>query len=113
MRPGRMVITRMYRAAARVKELLYNYSLMISKDFCSDLHWWQTLSVAGMVLVFLLNQWFQYWWSNEWSTVGIMAKKPVPIVILAVQFGAKVWLRKEYDFSVTTRAWSPVLQRIL
>ena len=34
----------------------------------------------------LVNQWFQYAWSTEWSAVGIMAKELVPIVI-----GAAVW----------------------
>jgi len=33
-----------------------------------------------------VSQWFQYAWSKEWSTVGIMAKELVPIVI-----GATVW----------------------
>lgn len=29
---------------------------------------------------FLSTQWFQYRWSDEWSTVGIMAKELVPII---------------------------------
>ena len=110
---------RMYNTAARIKEL--HYYTTLTKAFKSDLRWWHFFVNSWNGVSFLKcyypqtsfhcqvatdvsgssgcisqfrDYWFQYAWPAEWSTVGIMAKELVPIVI-----GCAVWLpvSKERD----------------
>ena len=112
----------MYSTAARVKEL--HHFTRLNKDFRSDLHWWYTfinnwnglsfLRLAQHQLTFdyqiqtdasgawgcgafFGSQWFQLPWPAEWSTVGIMAKELVPIVISCAICGPSLtWKRTEF-----------------
>ena len=122
VRPGRTFTARMYSTAARVKEL-YHFT-RLNKDFQSDLHWWYTFinnwnglsflrlaqhqptfdyqiqtdaSGAWGCGAFFGSQWFQLPWPAEWSTVGIMAKELVPIVISCAIWGPSL-TRKRTEF---------------
>ena len=122
VRPGRTFTARMYSTAARVKEL--HHFTRLNKDFRSDLHWWYTFinnwnglsflrlaqhqptfdyqiqtdaSGAWGCGAFFGSQWFQLPWPAEWSTVGIMAKELVPIVISCAIWGPSL-TRKRTEF---------------
>ena len=111
VRLGRTFVSRMYNTAARIKKL--HYYTTLTKAFKSDLHWWHFFVNSWNGISFFKcyyprtffdcqittdasgswgcgaqfrDQWFQYAWSAEWSTVGIMAKELVPIVL-----GCAVW----------------------
>ena len=121
VRPGRTFTARMYSIAARVKEL--HYFTRLNKEFRSDLYWWHifinkwnglsflrtpncTPSVDGQVQTdasgswgcgaFYSNQWFQYRWSPEWLSLGIMAKELVPIIISSAVWG-RSWAKKRIE----------------
>ena len=101
----RTFMTRMYSTATGLREL--HYFTHLTKEFCSDMYWWHIFinSWNGLSFLhlsnpqctfdwvvqtdasgslgcraFLSTQWCQYHWSDEWSTVGIMAKELVPII---------------------------------
>ena len=104
VRPGRMSVARMYSTAAKVKKLTHFSRL--NKSFRSDLYWWHIFinnwngisllrsatptydyhiytdasGFWGSRAVFA-SYWFQLPWSTEWSSVNIMAKELVPIII--------------------------------
>ena len=111
VKPGRTFVSRMYNTAAKIKEL--HYYATLTKAFKSDLCWWHFFVNSWNGVSFLEyyypqtsfdcqvvtdasgscgcgaqygDQWFQYAWTAEWCTVGIMAKELVPIVI-----GCAVW----------------------
>ena len=112
VRPGRTFVSRMYSTAAKLKEL--SHYTRLSKDFWSDVHWWHVSASSWNGLSFFQGtfranaidwciqtdasgswgcgalfdkHWFQYTWSDKWSTVGIMAKELVPIVLSCAIWG--------------------------
>ena len=103
LRSGRTFVARMYNTAAKVKKLTYFSRL--NKSFKSDLYWWHMfinhwngISLLrsatfpdyyiytdvsgswGFGAVFA-GFWFQLPWPMELSSVNIMAKELVPIII--------------------------------
>lgn len=112
VRHGRTFVTRMYRTAAKVKEL--NFYTRLNSEFKSDLFWWyyflqhwnglsllrsgQNSSPADLIIQtdasgtwgcgsIWGDHWFQWPWPEEWREVNIMAKELVPIVISCVVWG--------------------------
>ena len=110
VRPGRMFVARMYSTAAKVKKLTHFSCL--NKSFRSDLYWWQIFinNWNGISLLrsatptydyhiytdasgswgsgaVFASYWFQLPWSTEWSSVNIMAKELVPIIISCAVWG--------------------------
>ena len=112
VRPGRTFVARMYSTAAKLKKL--TFFTRLTKEFKSDLCWWHTFlhSWNGLSLLdhvsaarppdcciqtdasgawgcggIFKQHWFQLSWSTEWSTIGIMAKELVSIVISCAIWG--------------------------
>ena len=112
VRPGRTFVARMYSTAAKLREL--TFFTCLTKEFKSDLHWWHIFlqSWNGLSLLdqtravrppdyclqtdasgawgcggIFKEHWFQWPWSTEWSTTGIVAKELVPIVISCAIWG--------------------------
>ena len=112
VRQGRTFVTRMYKVAAKVKEL--SYYTRLSKEFKSDLFWWHYFLEHWNGLSLLRsakntipadlsiqtdasgnwgcgavcgNHWFQWPWPDVWWDVNIMAKELMPIVISCVVWG--------------------------
>ena len=110
VRPGRTFVARMYSTAAKVKKLTHFSRL--NKSFRSDLYWWHIFITNwngfsllrsatptydhhiytdasgswGSGAVFAAY-WFQLPWSTEWSSINIMAKELVPIIISCAVWG--------------------------
>ena len=112
VRPGRTFVSRMYNAAAKLKEL--SHYTRLNKDFRSDLRWWHIFISHWNGLSFFRHSshnatadksihtdasgswgcggcldtyWFQHAWSEEWTTINIMAKELVPIVLSCAVWG--------------------------
>ena len=104
---GRTFVSRMYKAAARLKKL--SHSTRLTAGFRSDLRWWH-LFASWNGTSFLDNcspdhfiatdasgswgcggifgpQWIQLAWSKEWARRDIMAKELVPIVLSCAMWG--------------------------
>lgn len=119
VRHGRTFVARMYKVAAKVKEL--SYYTRLNAEFKSDLFWWYYFLEHWNGLSLLRStsggqpadlciqtdasgtwgcgaagekQWFQWPWPKEWSAVGIMAKELVPIVISCAVWGPHMSKRK-------------------
>ena len=114
VRPGRMFVRRMYSVALRVREL--DYFTRLNQGFRSDLYWWHIflqdwngvslLQQAGTVRphmtlhtdasgtwgcgALLYPQWFQLQWPEAWSSVAIMIKELVPIVLACAVWGPRL-----------------------
>ena len=113
VRPGRSFVSRMYAAAARVKEL--DYYTRLGREFKSDLAWWHTFLVGwnGLSLLrsvthttpadfviqtdasgtwgcgaFFNKSWLQWQWPPNWAPMSIMAKELVPILLSCVIWGS-------------------------
>ena len=110
VRSGWMSVVRMYSKAAKVKKLTYFSRL--NKSFRSDLYWWHIfinnwngISLPrsasptydyhiytnasgswGSGAVFA-SYWFQLPWSTEGSSVNILAKELVPIILSCAVWG--------------------------
>lgn len=109
VRPGRTFVARMYRTAAKDKEL--TFYIKLNNEFRLDLFWWHYFLKHWNGLSLLCsdqygslvdrciqtdasriwgcgstwdNQWFQWPWAEEWREVNIMVKELVPIVISCV-----------------------------
>ena len=110
VKPGRTFVARMYSTAAKAKKM--RYFLRLNKGFRSDLHWWHVFINRWNGISFLhpanlayehhvytdasgswgfgavfANRWLQQPWSPEWSTINIMAKELVPIVVSCAVWG--------------------------
>ena len=102
IRPGRSFVSRMYATAARVKEL--DYYTRLGREFKSDLAWWHTFqsvshsTPADLVIqtdasgtwgcgAFFNKSLFQWQWPLNWSSVSIMAKELVPILLSCIVWG--------------------------
>ena len=112
VKSGRTFLSRMYSRAARLREL--HYYTKLTKDFRSDLQWWYVFINSWNGISFLESihsrttadyyiatdasgswgcggcfkeHWFQYAWPTGWSSVNIMAKELVPIVISCAMWG--------------------------
>lgn len=106
VRPGRTFVARMYRTAAKDKEL--TFYIKLNNEFRLDLFWWHYFLKHWNGLSLLCsdqygslvdrciqtdasriwgcgstwdNQWFLWPWAEEWREVNIMVKELVPIVI--------------------------------
>ena len=104
----------MYSVALRVREL--DYFTRLNQGFRSDLYWWHIflqdwngvslLQQAGTVQphmtlhtdasgtwgcgALLYPQWFQLKWPEAWSSVAIMIKELVPIVLACAVWGPRL-----------------------
>ena len=116
VRPGRTFVSRMYNAAAKLRELSHYIpgSTKTYKDFCSDLWWWHIFIRHWNGLSFfhhsshnatadkciqtdasgswgcgrcLDTYWFQHAWSEERTTINIMEKELVPIILSCAVWG--------------------------
>ena len=112
IRQGRTFVSRLYMTAAKVKKL--NFYTRLNREFCSDLCWWNTFlhhwnglsllrwsggSQSPDVIIqtdasglwgcgaFHQGRWFQWEWTHEWTSVGIMAKELTPIILSCVAWG--------------------------
>ena len=112
VRCGRSFVARMYSLAAKLREL--TFFTRLTKEFRSDLYWWHLFihSWNGLSLFHQLGEaklprhciqtdasgawgcgavfskrWFQWSWTAEWSTIGIMAKELAPIVVSCAIWG--------------------------
>ena len=110
VQPGRTFMAAMYSTAAKVKKLAHFSRL--NKSFRSDLYWWHIFfnNWNGISLlrsatpsydyhiymdasgswgfgVVFASYWFQLPWSTEWSSINIMAKELVPIIISCAVWG--------------------------
>ena len=106
--PGRTFVSRMYKAAARLRKLAHTTRL--TTDFHSDLRWWHLFVTHWNGLSFFNSstpdhlivtdasgfwgrgavfgsQWLQLVWSKEWARVDIMAKELLPIVLSCAVWG--------------------------
>ena len=128
VRPGRTFVSRMYNAAAKLKEL--SHYTRLNKDLRSDLRWWHIFvsqwngfslfrhtshsgtadrhiqtdasgswSCGGC----LDTYWFQHAWSEEWTTTNIMAKELVPIILSCAVWGPLI-TRKTTVFQCDNRS---------
>ena len=106
VKPERTFILRMYSKAAKLKELHYYTNL--TKNFRSDLCWWHIFVNSWNSISFFksihpqataeyhmatdasgswrcggcFNEvWFQYAWPTGWSSVSVMVKELVPIIL--------------------------------
>ena len=106
VKSGRTSFSRMYSSAAKLREL--HYYTKLTKGFRSDLHWWHVFVNSWNGISFLesihsrtvadyyiatvasgswgcggwfIEHWFQYAWPPDWSSINIMAKELVPIVL--------------------------------
>ena len=97
---------------ATKKEL--SYYTRLNKDFCSDLRWWHIFISHWNGLSFFRHSshnatanksihtdasgswgcsgwldtyWFQHAWPEEWTTINIMAKELVPIILSCAVWG--------------------------
>ena len=122
IKPGRTFVARMYREAARLKNL--SHFTRLTKDFHSDLCWWHLFMSTWNGVSFMdcspqtphadhqittdasgswgcgalfETQWFQLAWSTEWIRMDIMAKELVPIVLSCAVWGPPI-LRKKLEF---------------
>ena len=120
VRPGRMFVARMYSTAAKVKKLTHFSHL--NKSFRYDLYWWHIfinhwngisllhsatptydyhiyIEASGSCSsgALFASYWFQLPWSTEWSSVNIMAKELVPIIISCAVWGP---LLQQYQVSL-------------
>ena len=122
IKPGRTFVARMYREAARLKNL--SHFTRLTKDFHSDLRWWHLFMSTWNGVSFMdcspqtphadhqittdasgswgcgalfETQWFQLAWSTEWIRMDIMAKELVPIVLSCAVWGPLI-LRKKLEF---------------
>ena len=125
VRPRRTFVSRMYNAAAKLKEL--SHYTLLNKDFCSDLWWWHIFvsqwnglslfrhtSHTGTADRYIQTDasgswgcsgcldtyWFQHAWSEEWTTINIMAKELVPIILCCAVWGPLI-TRRLQSSSVT------------
>ena len=110
VRPGRTFAVRMYSTAVKVKKLTH-FSCP-NKSFRSDLYWWHMLinnwngvsllclatpsfdyhihmdaSGSWGIRALFASYWFQLPWLMEWSSINIMAKELVPIIISCTVWG--------------------------
>ena len=112
VRLGRTFVSRMYNAAAKLKKL--SHYTRLNKDFHSDLRWWHIFTSHWNGLSFFRHSshngtadksiytdasgswgcggcldtyWFQHAWSEEWTTINIMAKELVPIILSCAVWG--------------------------
>ena len=112
---GRSFVSRMYAAAAKLKEL--DYSTWLNREVRSDLLWWHTFmdSWNGLSLLrteswsspadhyiqtdasgnwgcgaFFEGNWLQWEWPKEWLNATIMAKELVPIAFSCAAWGPKL-----------------------
>ena len=110
VKPGWMFVARMYNTVAKVKKLTHFSRL--NKSFRSDLYWWHIFinNWNGISLLcsatptydyhiytdasgswgsgaVLAGYWFQLPWSTEWSSINIMAKELVFIIISCAVWG--------------------------
>ena len=121
VRSGRTFLSRMYQAAAKLREL--HFYTRLTREFRSDLCWWDMFleSWNGLSLLqctiaqtpttpefsiqtdasgswgcgaFFEGRWLQVRWSLRWSEVGIMAKEMLPIVLSCVVWGPILARRK-------------------
>ena len=106
--PGRTFVSRMYKAAARLKKL--SHITRLTADFRSDLRWWHLFATRWNGVSFLSNsipdcfiatdasdswgcgsvfgtQWMQLAWSADWAQRDIMAKELLPIVLSCAVWG--------------------------
>ena len=122
IKPGRTFVARMYREAARLKNL--SHFTRLTKDFHSDLRWWHLFMSTWNGVSFMdcspqtphanyqittdasgswgcgavfETQWFQLAWSTEWTRMDIMAKELVPIVLSCAVWGPLI-LQKKLEF---------------
>ena len=109
---GMTFVARMYATSTKVKEM--DFYIRLNQEFCSDLYWWHTFLIEwnGFSLLqwgspdtppdvqiqtdtsgswgcgtFYDGKWLQWQWLPEWSSIGIMAKKLVPIVLSCAVWG--------------------------
>ena len=112
IRCGRTFVSRMYSAAARIKEL--DHFTRLNKEFRSDLWWWHTFmenwnglsllrlkasEIAPNIYIqtdasgswgcgaYFNGRWFQLQWSSDWLPSSIMAKEMVPIMLSCATWG--------------------------
>ena len=106
--PGRIFVSRMYRAAARLRKL--SHFIRLTRGFRSDLRWWHLFATHWNGLSFINgstqdyvivtdasgfwgcgavfeSQWMQLAWSKEWAWMDIMAKEFMPIVLSCAVWG--------------------------
>jgi len=106
--PGRTFVSRMYRLAARLKEL--SHFTRLTKGFRSDLRWWHLFVTHWNGRSFIDSSmpnytiasdasgawgcgavfgslWMQLAWSKEWKRLDIMAKELAPIVLSCAIWG--------------------------
>ena len=120
--PGRTFLARMYSIAAKLKQPSHRKKLPAA--FRSDLWWWHVFITHWNGVSFLhlttsdsvpdycietdasgswgcgawfAGLWFQYKWSDEWTSIGIMAKELVPILLSCVVWGSTI-SRKKVEF---------------
>ena len=108
---GSTFVSCMYTTAAKLKEMYYFTRL--NREFCSDLAWWHVFlqSWNGLSLLRCIpttfpyctirtdasgswgcgasfaRQWLQWQWPPQWSSIPIMAKELVPIVLSCAVWG--------------------------
>ena len=109
--PGRTFVSRMYKAAARLKKL--SHITRLTAGFRSDLRWWHLFATRWNGVSFLSNstpdyfiatdasglwgcgavfgsQWIQLVWSMDWVQRDIMAKELLPIVLSCAVWGPQL-----------------------
>lgn len=128
VRPGRTFVSRMYNAAAKLRDL--SHYTRLNKDFRSDLRWWHIFVSHWNGLSFFQQSshnvtaecyiqtdasgswgcggcmdiyWFQHAWSEEWSSINIMAKELVPIILSCAVWGPVI-TKKTTIFQCDNRA---------
>ena len=119
VRQGRTFVSRIYKTAAKVKKL--DFYTRLNHEFQSDLRWWDTFLYQwnGLSLLrwstgqqrpditiqtdasgswgcgaFYHGQWLQWQWSQEWTSIGIMAKELTPIILSCAVWGKLLWRQK-------------------
>ena len=114
VQPGRTFLSRMYATAAKLREL--HFYTRLNKEFRSDLCWWdiffeswngvsllqctsiQTIATPDFSIqtdasgswgcgAFFQGKWLQLEWPPQWSSVHIMSKELLPIVLSCVVWG--------------------------
>ena len=107
--PGRTFVSRMYKAAARLKKL--SHITRLTAGFRSDLRWWHLFVIRWNGISFFNSsapdyfistdasgawgcgavfgrQWMQLAWSKEWARMDIIAKELLPIELSCAVWGA-------------------------
>ena len=131
VQPGRTFLSRMYATAAKLHKL--HFYTRLNKEFRSYLCWWDIFLESWNSLSLLQCTTTQTWgghsscshfpwkkapqpqepdasvwilqlWITIWSTVHIMSKELLPIV-LSVRCEAHYWLNTKYYSSVITVVW--------